>query len=75
MIQVAIKNSSTNEIPTYASAQAAGMDLQTLCLICLAAGQDLQTLCSICTAAGLDLQTLRASKTNAAGVVVALGGG
>ena len=28
MIQVAIKNSSTNEIPTYASAQAAGMDLR-----------------------------------------------
>mgnify|MGYP001489361916 FL=1 len=28
MIQVAIKNSSTNEIPTYGSAQAAGMDLR-----------------------------------------------
>ena len=28
MIQVAIKNSSTNEIPIYGSAQAAGMDLR-----------------------------------------------
>ena len=28
MIQVAIKNRSTNEIPTYGSAQAAGMDLR-----------------------------------------------
>ena len=28
MIQVAIKNSCTNEIPTYGSAQAAGMDLR-----------------------------------------------
>ena len=28
MIRVAIKNSSTNEIPTYGTAQAAGMDLR-----------------------------------------------
>ena len=28
MIQVAIKNSSTNEIPIYGSAQDAGMDLR-----------------------------------------------